>query len=322
MRRVLHIASFVLLLSVFSCAREPFLPSGNDLPEGVPALVTIPFGAEAMTEVSVGTKADAGLVNESHIHDIYVLLFDKGDLSTGSPRKIYGRYFNFEHRRSSLSELNSRKNECWYVENKDLEGGITRTRGAVKISTVTCSDVVVVLLANVDNAVTELDDQDQIARLNAISDLEELRGLSVKLEQDVVNRKNLFLMMGTLGYNDGRRISTGSMHWNRPAPNNLDYDPDYKVQLRMLNGETVPTKSAVDAVTPDPLASFTSDGGFIKADVPNSSAAAYNYNVFRLDLHASLHGGNTMVLPKDSEPNNVVLDDVVFVFNVEADMDG
>ena len=237
MRRVLHIAAFVLLLSLFSCAREPFAPSGDDLPEGVPALVTIPFGAEAMTEVSVGTKADAGLVNESHVHDIYVLLFDKGDLGTGSPRKIYGRYFNFEHRRSTLAELNSRNNECWYVENKDLEGGITRTRGAVKISTVTCSDVVVVLLANVDNAVTELDDEDQIGRLNAIADLDELRSLSVTLTQDVVNRKNLFLMMGTLGYDDNRTISTGSMHWNKPVTSDTEYDPDYRVVLRTVNAK-------------------------------------------------------------------------------------
>ena len=236
MRRILHTAILVLL--VLSCARE-MEPAvvGEDLPVGVPTMLTIPFGSDDLLDVEVGTRADAGFINESNVHDLYVFLFDKNDLATGSPRKIYGRYFNFDHKRSSLAELNSHNNECWFVENKSINSPDSPTRGAVKISTVTREDVALVVLANVANSVMEMDSEDEITRLNAIEDLAELQGMTVSLEQDIVNRKNLFLMMGTLGYNDGRRISTGSMHWNRPAPNNLDYDPDYKVQLRTLNAK-------------------------------------------------------------------------------------
>ena len=236
MKRILHIA--VLVLLTLSCARETEpVPGGEDLPIGVPTMLTIPFGADDLMQVEVGTKADAGFINESNIHDLYVFLFDKGDLATGSPRKVYGRYFNFEHKRSSLAELNEHHNECWYVENKSINSPDSPTRGAVKISTVTRQNVTLVVLANVANSVMEMDSEDEITRLNAIEDLAELQGMTVSLEQDIVNRKNLFLMMGTLGYNDGRTISTGSMHWNRPAPNGLDYDPDYKVQLRTLNAK-------------------------------------------------------------------------------------
>ena len=236
MRRILHTAIAVLL--ALSCTREAepaYL--GENLPLGVPTLLTIPFGSSDLMQVEVGTKADAGFINESNIHDLYIFLFDKNDLATGSPRKVYGRYFNFEHKRSSLAELNAHNNECWFVENKSINDPDSPTRGAVKISTVTRENVALVVLANVANSVMEMDKDDEITRLNAIEDLDELRGMTVSLEQDIVNRKNLFLMMGSLGYNDGRTISTSSMHWNRPAPNVLDYEPDFKVQLHTLNAK-------------------------------------------------------------------------------------
>ena len=252
MRRILHIAILVLL--ALSCIREEPFPVEEDLPIGVPTLLTIPFGSDDLMQVEVGTKADAGFINESNIHDLYVFLFDKKDDASGSPRKVYGRYFNFEHKRSSLSELNSNNNECWYVENKPINNPGRPTSGAVKISTVTRESVVLVVLANVANSVMEMDSEDEITRLNQIEDLDELRGMTVSLEQDIVNRKNLFLMMGTLGYDDGRTISTASMHWNQPAPNNLNYDPDYKVQLRTLNAKVKfrikVNKTFIKAVTP------------------------------------------------------------------------
>ena len=238
MKKSLYIVLLTLLFVAVSCTRDMFVVSEEPLQPGVPTMLTIPFGAREMLDVNVGTKADAGIVNESYIHDIYVLLFDKDDTdATGSPRKIYGRYFNYDHRRESLAELNSRPNECWYVENKDLGGTISQTRGAVKISTVTCSNVIVVLLANVLNEVMEMDSDDEIARLDSVADLQDLQNMSVKLEQDVVNRKDLFLMMGTLGYDDGRTVNTADMHWNKPVDSDSEYDPDYRVTLRTVNAK-------------------------------------------------------------------------------------
>ena len=237
MKRILHTAILVLL--VLSCTRERELepnPMGENLPAGVPVMLTIPFGSDDLMQVEVGTKADAGFINESNIHDLYVFLFDKDDMASGSPHKVYGRYFNFDHRRSSLAELNAHHNECWFVENKSINSTDAPTRGAVKISTVTRDNVALVVLANVNNAVMEMDGTDEIARLDAVEDLDELRGMTVRLEQDIVNRKNLFLMMGTLGY-EGDGINTGSMQWNRPAPNDFDYNPDYKVQLSPIDAK-------------------------------------------------------------------------------------
>lgn len=240
MRRLLHTAVLIASLAVLSCGRElrdDSRPEEQLLPAGVPVMLTIPFGSSDLYEVSVSTRSDAGTVNESHIHDLYVMIFDNDDTATGSARKIYGRYFNFEHRRETLSELNSKDNECWYVENKDLGGSVARTRGAVKVSTITRDDVVIAILANVENAVATVDQNDAIGVLNGVEDLDGLRGLTVSLKQDVVNRKDFFLMLGTLGYNDGKTISTRSMRWNLPAPNDLNYDPDYTVSMKNVNAK-------------------------------------------------------------------------------------
>ena len=73
MKRILHTAILVLL--VLSCTRERELepnPMGENLPAGVPVMLTIPFGSDDLMQVEVGTKADAGFINESNIHDLYV----------------------------------------------------------------------------------------------------------------------------------------------------------------------------------------------------------------------------------------------------------
>lgn len=195
------------------------MPLGEDaVPYGTPVTLTIPFGGTELYEVEVGTKAEAAGVNETHIHDLYVMIFDldqlvsEGDFED-SPRKIYGRYFSYEHMTESLDELNSEPNECWYVDNKTIEGvvpAVAKTVGAVKVSTISCLNAKVVVIANVSNAVTNLDGEEPLDRLNSVLHYKELKGIQVCLEQDIVNRKDLFLMTGELG-----PVSTGSMEWGK-----------------------------------------------------------------------------------------------------------
>jgi len=146
------------------------------------------------------------------------------------------RYFSYEHLATDLGSLDLNPNEGWWVENKTLSGvtpAVATTAGAVKVSTVTCSNALLVVLANVTNAVSKMSDDpalDDIAYLNGISTLEELRGTKITLEQDVVNRKDLFLMMGTLG-----PVDTRDMIWGTPSPK--AYNEDYKLQLRAMDAK-------------------------------------------------------------------------------------
>ncbi len=235
----------VLTLACSRIMEEDRLPRNYSLPDGVPVTLKIDFGSSEMIKLDVGTKAEAPEADESRVHDLYVMIFDNTTLVGGSPKKIYGRYFSYEHLASDLASMNANPNEGWWVENKTLPGvspAVSQTAGAVKVSTVTCSNAFLVVLANVTNAVSSMSDDpdlDDIAYLNGIASLQELQKTKITLEQDVVNRKDLFLMMGTLGKmgpsdESGTKLDTREMIWGELPK---DYDTDFKVSLKPLDAK-------------------------------------------------------------------------------------
>ena len=227
--------ALLLLLSAFSCVREmqPEEPMRPSVPDGTPATLCIGFGSGVMDRLVVSTRAEASASEEARIHDVYVMIFDNKDTLSGSPKKIYGRYFSHEHLTSDLAALDANPNEGWWVENKTMDGvtpAVTKTTGVVKVSTQTCTDATLVLLANVSNSVTTFGgDDDDIAYLNAIEDLGSLRKTKVILEQNVVQRKDLFLMVA-----DTTVANTADMIWGT-LPRN--YDSDYTLHLRAVDAK-------------------------------------------------------------------------------------
>lgn len=209
----------LLLLSLLlaSCMREKENPAQDRYPDGTPVTMNIGFGYQDLLDVQIGTKAEASAADESRVHDLYVMLFDS------SGNKFYGRYFTYEHLISSLSTLDAQSNEGWYVENS------ANTRGVVKISTEAKTNCTLVLIANVSNTITALDGRDPVDRLADVESLSQLNNVKVTLEQEVVNRADLFLMLGT---KDG--LNTGEMVWGT-LPST--YSSDYKVQLNALDAK-------------------------------------------------------------------------------------
>lgn len=251
MRRFIRIGFTVALaILALSCSRfqeEAPIKPYNSLPDGTPVTLQINFGSSDMVELNVATKAEAPEADESRVHDLYVMIFDNSTLDHDSPKKIYGRYFSYEHLADDLGSLDTNPNEGWWVENKTLPGvspAVTTTAGAVKVSTVVCSNALLVVLANVTNAVSSMSDNpelDDIAYLNGISNLDELRGTKITLEQDVVNRKDLFLMMGTLGKigaSDAvhNTLDTRQMIWGTTDPSK-EYNSTYKLLLRTMDAK-------------------------------------------------------------------------------------
>ena len=250
-KRIAYIVLFLLL--AVSCSRimEPEAPQGTNVPNGLPITLYIPFGSTEMLDVDVQTKAEAAGADETRVHDLYVMIFSNRDKVDDaerelydSPRKVYGRYFSYEHINTDLDALNADPNESWYVKNKNLSGSIAETTGAVKISTETCDDAILVVIANVSNSVTNLDGEDALDRLNAVRHLKELQSIEVRLEQDVVNRKDLFLMTGSLGKegdpeNPGSRdvFNTANFRWNKEEPNETEYNETYHVDLTPIDAK-------------------------------------------------------------------------------------
>ena len=184
------------LLLATSCVRE-MLPTTFRLADGAPVTLKLDFGSTLPMDVQVGTKAEASRADESHVHDLYVLIFDNDD---DNGRKFYGRYFSYEQQVATLRKLEDANKECWFVANKTITGvtpAVSQTKGAVKISTQAHEHCTLVVLANISNALTSLDGEDPVTRLNKVTHFDELKDIQVVLEQETVNREDLFLMLGT-----------------------------------------------------------------------------------------------------------------------------
>ncbi len=242
------------MAAVWSCFKDEFEINGegNLPPDGTPVTLTLGFGASDLDDVEIGTKAELSRVDESRIHDLYVLIFDNNSSSETYKQKIYGRYFTYEHQYSILkdndsatADLLSQNNEGWYVENlarADESNLSKKTRGVVKISTIAKTNCKLILLANIANTITSIkdpeasDEERQLGALGWLSradlSLDDFAKVNVTLEQNVVNRSNLFLMMGVMDVDN-----TASMAWNKENGSTKDYGADYKVQLTPLDAK-------------------------------------------------------------------------------------
>ena len=250
---ILALAAALMALLAGSCSRmmEQDIPVPGGLPEGTPITMRLDFGAGDLINLAVSTKAEATPADEERIHDLYVMIFcdGEGEGHVNRGQKIYGRYFSYEHLAASLAALDASPNEGWWAENRTIpdaehpERDILKTRGAVKISTKVCSSAKLVVIANVDNGICRLGNEsgfenDILDYLNGIRTWEQLQKTQVKLIQDVVHRKDLFLMMGMPedGSGNPRNVNTGEMVWGSTSPS-VSYNSSYQVKLRAVDAK-------------------------------------------------------------------------------------
>ena len=219
MKRLARIAALLLLLLPLSCVREAEMTDValRYAPKGSPVTLNLRFGVPDWYEVKIGTKAEVARTDEARIRDLYVLIFDEnGD-------KFYGRYFTYEHLNNNLADLDEHSNEGWYVENSE------NSRGVVKIATRSEENCTLVLLANVANTIASLDHKDAVDVLSGIRTFEDLEDVRVTLEQEVVNRGDLFLMM-----DKKTGVNTGDLTWGEFDESTPVYDmPGGKYQLKL-----------------------------------------------------------------------------------------
>lgn len=226
MKRFITILAFVVLCAA-SCIKEEDRDSIEKCyPVGTPVIMNLSFGTSENLEVQTGTKAEAAAADENRVHDLFVYLFNEDG------ERFYKYYFTYEHMVASLSTLDDSQNECWYVDNSG-----SKTIGAVKMATQSQENCTLVVIANVSNTITSLDGRDPIDRLSEIDNLDDLQNVKVTLEQEVVNRSDLFLMVGVM-----ENVNTGSIQWGtwNSSESSGEYnkvDSHYQVQLRTVDAK-------------------------------------------------------------------------------------
>lgn len=225
MRSLSRIAALLALFIALSCVREAFGPAGERFcyPEGTPVMMNIGFGVPDQLDVTIGTKSESSRADEARVRDLYIMLFDEDGVN------FYKRFFTFEHLNNSLQNLDANSNEGWYVENSDNSFGV------VKIATQSKSNCTMVMLANVDNTITTLNHRDAVDVLAGIGSMSDLQSVRVTLEQEIVDRADVFLMIDTL-----QNVNTGDLVWGHFEGNDASYNKNngnFQLQLKPLDAK-------------------------------------------------------------------------------------
>ncbi|MBP5389698.1 MAG: DUF4906 domain-containing protein [Bacteroidales bacterium] len=225
MRFLSRIAVLLVFFTTLSCVREAFGPMGDHYcyPEGTPVTLNIGFGVPDQLDVTIGTKSESSPADEARVRDLYVMLFDEDGVN------FYKRFFTFEHLNNSLENLDANSNEGWYVENSENSFGV------VKIATLSKENCTLVLLANVNNTITTLNHRDAVDVLSGISSLSDLQSVRVTLEQEIVDRADIFLMMDVLQNVNTGELSWGSFEDDVPIYNKTD--SHFQLRLRPLDAK-------------------------------------------------------------------------------------
>ena len=138
-----HLSILISLLSVAllasGCLMEDLRQPGS-VKDGELVDCVISFGSPAGATIDVGTKSELGIVRESNVFNIYILIFEGND--SGS-KKIYGRYFDG-------SNLNATtESNYWTVTNMATKDS-DPTRGTIHLKAPETTDCTIVAVANMN----------------------------------------------------------------------------------------------------------------------------------------------------------------------------
>ena len=206
-RYILHRILLIMASAVLfqGCVRE--YENYSYQGEGEMIDLVIPFGAPQGTGVTVSTKAHLSLTDESHVFNMYLLIFG----SDG--KKIYGHYFDGSNLGTST------ENNWWTVDNMPSASDPTTTTGTLHIRTSKKGGCTVVAVANMNP--DDLDVSPGI--LSTIKTYGELNNVvATQVRSEIAANSGYFLMTGQLSgvdilgnTSDPNDISQNTLHLKR-----------------------------------------------------------------------------------------------------------
>ena len=299
MRKRLTVISTLLCAALLcgSCIRETLERTGHSL-DGEITDCVIAFGSPQGASIDVGTKAELGIMRESNVFNVYLMIFDGN--ASGS-KKIYGHYFD-GHNLNTTEESN-----YWTVVNMSKKTD-TATNGTLHMKVPKASGCTIVAIANMNP-----NDLDVSAGLlSTIQTFGELQGVvATQVRSEVAANSGFFLMTGQVdGVNiegdaeDEDDISNKSLvlkrlyakvTFNVRVAKNPDPSKNYS-EVRAFNPYTwqvvnVPTcayllPGAVDAAdTPEEFFS-TEEQGFETETITKDSNDYYNDGTTKVSIHS------------------------------------
>lgn len=224
----------VVMLTAGSCIRELFNAPGQDSEGEVDCVIS--FGSPKGPAVEVGTKSGLGIVRESNVFNIYLMIFE-GNASDS--KKIYGHYFDG-------SNLNAdTESNYWTVTNMSADND-PATSGTIHIKTAKKSGCTVVAVANMNP-----NDLDVSAGLlSTIQTFGQLQGtVATQVRSEIAANSGFFLMTGQV---DGVNIQGSTTD-----PDDLSYTGDGGKNILLKRLYAKVTFNVRVAKNPDPSKNYS-----------------------------------------------------------------
>ena len=196
MKRILINIVFILaaFVCVCACTKEIGWENDNSADEDGMVDVVIPFGTPS-PDVSVMTRGQLTMAQESNVYNIYLLVFDS------SNKKIYGHYFEGSNLDQDGSLASAGISNYWTVANMATDTSPT-TNGTIHIKTSSATGCTVVAVANMNPE--DLDVSPEL--LSTVKTLSEVENMvAAQVRSEVAANSGYFMMTGLV---DGVTISS------------------------------------------------------------------------------------------------------------------
>lgn len=231
-RFLIFIALFWSLMAV-SCIDEDFY-FDTPLAEGE-VWASFKFGHKDFEEIEIKSRATLNEIAESKVENLFVYIFD------ANGKRIYSHFYDYNNR---VETIPNKEGNYWTVVNRTSSNN-NDTQGQVMIKTSTMQGGSIYMVANL-NA-----DQLNISsdQLNLVDDLEELKQLTVTLNQEITSRTGCFLMTGFV---DGITIDEeGEITKNNASVSIPLTRLDAKVTVKVQIGDATQANQRMKAFIPE-----------------------------------------------------------------------
>ena len=195
-KKILYL--WVMLLTLLASCTDDWQMDSHEV--GEECWVTLDFGHQNFESVEVLSRYALSDVQESLVNNMYVYVF------SASEERVFSHYFDASNKKSSIAEVNSATENCWYVSNRTT-GSTTKTQGTIKMKVPAVTQGKLFLIANVGNTTLRVSSD----KLSTVKNLDDLQAITVYLAEEITARTPGFLMVAEEAVNITKNAQTSTI---------------------------------------------------------------------------------------------------------------
>lgn len=227
------------------CIKDPGLGPGQ-VGEG-DVWTTLDFTHTDYDQIRFTTRSTLGPIAEARVSNLYVFLFN----SNGE--RVFGHYFDNENKLPTRNEVIAASTNCWMVNNSMDDAGTTTGVIRMKIPQLTGGTLYIV--SNLDTDMLNISPD----KFSFIRTIDELKALTVLLNQEITSRNGSFTMTGCAENVSVTSSGITTANNERLQIRLTRLDSKIEVRVRVAEGNETHVETRDGSTTIEVLKGFTPD---------------------------------------------------------------